>query len=350
MGSCVTHAGAHFLELAIETGINVMIGLSRRYCLAGLVLAMTSACAGGEGTSPSSSLTQTESPGEWQLVWSDEFDGSTIDSAKWNVLTDCWGGGNDEQQCYTARPRNVVVADGALQLIARHESFTGSAEPEEWSAPQGSPAAERTLPFTSGKVTTRGKAAWRYGRIEMRARLPQGQGTWPAFWMMPADSAYGGWPLSGEIDIFEAVNLGVVCEDCEEGGENSVLGTLHYGAPPPDNAHSNREIAFPGVLDGEFHTYGVIWEEGRFTWTIDGEAFGTQVASDWWTAASETGTAPFDREFYLILNLAIGGNWPESTALGGVSSENFPKRMEIDWVRVWQCGGDAATGHACTEN
>lgn len=320
----------------------------------GILLA---SCGGVEGVpAPSSSAptpvpTGTSTPplaASWQLVWSDEFEGEALDSARWNLLEDCWGGGNNEQQCYTARRENITLENGVLVITARQENFTGNAWPAQWAATQPDPDAQVTRPFTSGKLTTQGKAAWTYGRFEMRARLPQGQGTWPAFWMMPEDAAYGGWPLSGEIDIMEAVNLGVACPTCELGGENSVLGTLHFGALPPGNVYRNRETSFPGASDGNFHTYGVIWEQGRFTWTIDGVAFGTMVASEWWTQASSAPSAPFDRPFHLILNLAIGGNWPESTALGGVSTASFPKQMEIDWVRVWQCDAQVTTGQGCT--
>ncbi len=314
-------------------------------------------CGGGSASgAPTSLSTPMPTPstgatptGEWQLVWSDEFNAPSLDTSRWNLIEDCWGGGNNEQQCYTARPENVSVQNGMLVLRAHEESWTGAAWPPHMASSQPDPNAQNTKPFTSGKVTTQGNASWRYGRIELRARLPQGQGTWPAFWMMPEGDVYGGWPLSGEIDIMEAVNLGVECADCEAGGENSVLGTLHFGDRPPGNVYLNRERSFPGVLDGEFHTYGVIWEEGRFTWTIDGEPFGTIEASEWWTAASSDANAPFDQEFHLIINLAIGGNWPENTNLRGVSTDGFPKQVEVDWVRVWQCDADPATGRGCME-
>jgi len=235
-----------------------------------------------------------------------------------------------------------------LALTARQESYTGDAWPEHLKPFQSDPNEQRTQAFTSGKVTTKGHASWLYGRFEIRARFPQGQGMWPAFWMLPEDEDYGGWPLSGEIDIFEAVNLGVECAACEPGGENTVLGALHFGDTPPGNVFVNRETSFPGVLDGEFHTYGVIWEEGRFVWTVDGEAYGSVEASEWYTAASSEESAPFDRRFHLIINLAVGGNWPESTGLGGVATDGFPKQVDIDWVRVWQCDSDPATGQGCT--
>lgn len=301
---------------------------------------------------PAPTPTPAQTPGGWSLVWADEFDAGTVDPARWNLIADCWGGGNNERQCYTARPRNVGIENGVLVITAHQEDYTGSAWPAAWAASQADPTAQATRPFTSAKLTTQGKASWLYGRFEMRARLPQGQGTWPAFWMMPEEAHYGSWPLSGEIDIMETVNLGVTCPTCEAGGENSFLGTLHFGALPPGNVYRNRETSFPAALDGQFHTYGVIWQPGRFTWTIDGVAFGTQVTGDWWTQASSAPQAPFDRPFHLILNLAIGGNWPESTALGGVSTAGFPKRMEIDWVRVWQCGQgggtQSAAGQECT--
>lgn len=337
---------------------------------AGLLAAtcLLAACGGSDSTpppvvvapapapSPTPALTPapTSAPAAagWSLVWADEFNGPTVDQARWNLVADCWGGGNNERQCYTARASNVSVENGVLVITAHRESYTGSAWPAAWAATQPDPSAQATREYTSGKLTTEGKASWLYGRFEMRARLPQGQGTWPAFWMMPEEAHYGGWPLSGEIDIMETVNLGVACPTCEAGGENSFLGTLHFGARPPGNVYRNRETQFPAALDGQFHTYGVIWQPGRFTWTIDGVPFGSLVTGDWWTAASSAPQAPFDRPFHLILNLAIGGNWPESTALGGVSTEGFPKRMEIDWVRVWQCGPGGTTqggaGQDCT--
>jgi beta-glucanase (GH16 family) len=287
------------------------------------------------------------SDGNWQLVWQDEFEGDALDTNVWNRIADCWGGGNEERQCYTARAENIALDNGRLVITAREEEFAGRAFPETGGPADGDPDARATRSFTSGKLTTQGNASWLYGRFEIRARLPQGQGVWPAFWMLPEPNDYGGWAASGEIDILETVNLGVECEECEEGGENTILGTLHFGGPWPDNAMHSTEVSRPAVLDGEFHTYGVIWERGRFSWTFDGEVFATAEANDWFTTASDQTIAPFDRPFHLIVNLAIGGGLPERRAMGGVSSDDFPKRMEIDWIRIWQCDADPATGRGC---
>ncbi|MEL1251373.1 glycoside hydrolase family 16 protein [Aurantiacibacter gilvus] len=284
----------------------------------------------------------------WQLVWADEFDGESIDTSRWTVLNDCWGGGNEERQCYTPRPENVTIEEGNLVITAHREDWAGPAFPASFGPADGDSSQQASKPFTSGKLTTQGNASWTYGRFEIRARLPGGQGVWPAFWMLPEESVYGSWAASGEIDILETVNLGVVCDTCEEGGENTILGTLHFGGQWPDNDLHSTEVSMPEVLDGAFHTYGVIWERGRFFWTFDGEVYATAEAGDWFTTASSDPHAPFDQPFHLIVNLAIGGGLPEGRALMGVAEDNFPKRMEIDWVRVWQCEADAATGRGCT--
>lgn len=286
----------------------------------------------------------------WTLVWSDEFDGDAIDRSRWDFDVNCWGGGNNERQCYTDSERNASVKDGELVITARKENTTGPAFPPYLASQQADPAATGTKPFSSARMVTRGKAAWKYGKIEVRAALPQGQGTWPAIWMLPEDNVYGGWARSGEIDILEAVNLGVECpaeKGCEPGGENTILGTLHFGGGWPDNAFASTEIAYPEVLDGGYHTFGIEWGEGIMVWTVDGKPYATKRAGDWFTTESDDPNAPFDQRFHLILNLAIGGGLPEERALGGVDESGFPKRMRVDWVRVWQCPEDVATGRAC---
>jgi beta-glucanase (GH16 family) len=273
---------------------------------------------------------------DWALVWSDEFDGDKIDRSKWSFDEDCWGGGNEEHQCYTKRARNAGIEDGKLIITARHERVTGPALQEHLRRTSTTPDAQATRDFSSARLTTRGKAAWLYGKIEVRARLPQGQGTWPAIWMLPEKDRYGSWAASGEIDILEAVNLGVPCAKCPGGRENTILGTLHFGGKWPANKHKGEEVPFPQVLEGGFHTYAIEWHPGRITWKVDGRIYAERQASEWSTTGSNAAGAPFDQPFHLILNLAIGGKLPESRGLGGVRLDGYPKRMEIDWVRVWQ--------------
>ena len=274
---------------------------------------------------------------DWKLVWSDEFDGEKLDPAKWNLEVDCWGGGNGERQCYTDSPTNVRVSQGKLVITARHERVTGPALPASQRPDSAKPGTLVTRDYSSARLTTKGKASWRYGRIEMRASLPQGQGTWPAFWMMPEQDAYGPWAASGEIDILEAVNLGVPCTLCAGGREDTILGTIHFGKPWPGNVHAGTEIPFPKVLKG-YHTYAVEWRPDQILWQVDGKTYATRQRSEWWSSGSAAPGAPFDRPFYLILNLAIGGGLAESRGSGGVSTTDFPKRYAILWVRVWQNG------------
>jgi len=278
---------------------------------------------------------------QWKLVWADEFDGQKIDRRNWSFDVDCWGGGNDEQQCYRDSPRNAAIEDGKLVITARRERFVGAAWPQHMRGSVQDPNARAAKPFTSARLTTRGKASWRYGKVEVRARLPQGQGTWPAIWMLPEKDRYGAWAASGEIDILETVNLGVPCAKCPGGRENTILGTLHFGGKWPANKHKGEEVPFPEVLDGGFHTYAIEWQPDRITWQFDGRTYATRRASEWSTTGSSTPGAPFDQPFHLILNLAIGGKLAESRGVGGVRLDGYPKRMEIDWVRVWQ-GPDGA--------
>lgn len=282
----------------------------------------------------------------WQLVWSDEFEGQAIDRAKWDFDVDCWGGGNNERQCYTDRPANVAVSDGMLTITARKETYTGPALPPHMRSVAVDPAATASKAYTSSRMITRGKAAWRYGRIEVHAKLPAGQGTWPAVWMLPEDRTYGAWASSGEIDILEAVNLGVACPTCPGGRENTILGTLHFGGAWPGNALASTETHAPDVLDG-FHTFGIVWAPGRIDWTYDGRLYASKRSGDWWTSASSAPEAPFDRPFHLILNLAVGGGLSEERGLKGVDEGIWPQAMQVDWVRVWQCEPRVASGRSC---
>lgn len=333
-----------------------MFDLKRFACLAMLPLFLAGCQSAGAVKDPSHQIAQgtvgvvVHAPSKsngWTKVWSDEFDGEQIDSAKWGYDIDCWGGGNQERQCYTDAATNSTLRDGTLVITARKEEATGPAFPPHMRIDAASKVATARQPFSSARMTTKGKAAWTYGWIEVRAKLPQGQGTWPAIWMLPEDNSYGGWAKSGEIDILEAVNLGVDCQECPGGTENTVLGTLHFGGAWPENALNSTEIALPGSIN-DFHTYSVVWSEGKFTWLVDGRIFAEKTAGDWFTTASDDPNAPFDQAFHLIINLAIGGKLPEERGVGGVSEEGFPKELQIDWVRVWQCDSDLVTHGTCS--
>ena len=306
------------------------------------------AILGGWGVAGAAEASST-SP-QWQTVWLDEFEGHTLDASKWVMEESCWGGGNNERQCYTQREENVEVADGVLRLKARAEQFEGRMFPLGKSA--GRQFERRVQPYTSGKVKTRGKADWKYGRFSARIKLPAGQGTWPAFWMMPSEDAYGTWPLSGEIDIMEAVNLGTPCEDCPGGEESRTSAALHFGERWPDNTYLTKKTA--GTPDYNpsqgWHTYTVEWAEGVFQWFVDGKVFLRITADQWFTASCKTEGrefAPFDRPFYLMLNYAVGGNLSEKSNGAGFDPASFPSELQIDWVRVEQCAGDEETGKAC---
>lgn len=272
---------------------------------------------------------------DWQLVWSDEFDRPMVDPTKWSFDVDCWGGGNNERQCYTASSNNAAIVDGKLVITALRQRILGPAFPQSQRNTAANRNAEAARDYTSARLTTRGKASWRYGRIEVRALLPQGQGTWPAIWMLPEEDAYGPWAASGEIDIVEAVNLGVRCKTCATGRQDTILGTLHFGGKWPANLHKGTEVHAPEVLEG-FHTYAIEWQNDRMIWQIDGSTYAERKGGEWQTSGSRAIGAPFDRNFHLIVNLAIGGELAESRGIGGISASGFPKRFAIDWIRVWQ--------------
>lgn len=288
--------------------------------------------------------------GGWELVWSDDFDGTGLDRSRWTPEESCWGGGNYELQCYADRPENIKVADGHLTITARRGAWTGPMFPPERT---GETPSTATQPYTSGKIRTLGLHDWTYGRFSARMKLPKGQGTWPAFWMMPSEDYYGSWPLSGEIDIMEAVNLGAVCGDCGDGGrEIRTQGALHYGGVWPANTFTHERVALPDESSpaDSFNEYTVEWGKGVIRWFVNDEPFFEMTEQDWYTrsdAAAGRPEAPFDRPFYLILNLAVGGRLPVGQNETGVDETAFPASMQVDWVRVYQCKDDVETGLAC---
>jgi len=299
--------------------------------LARLIILGLSACAltGCFQAEGASGVNQSE------LIWSDEFSGDILDRSKWTPELSCWGGGNNERQCYIDSPETVRIEDGHLVLAALPQSHEAEEFPQDWSD-RGSRVSRD---YVSGKVRTKGLAQWQYGRFEARIKLPKGQSLWPAFWMLPEENVYGEWPLSGEIDIMEAINLGTICKSCPNGTENRSSAALHFGETWPENRFLAEKRPLSGAAIDDWHIYALDWREDRMEWSVDGEVFFTVEAKDWFTPSvdkSENQTAPFDQPFYLMLNLAVGGNLPDNKNEKAFNPNSFPAEIKIDWVRVYK--------------
>lgn len=293
----------------------------------------------------------------WQLIWQDEFDQNDIDLTKWQFEQNCQGGGNNEQQCYTNNKRNAFIKNGILNIVALKESYRGAAQNQD--APTYNINNTRSLPYTSARLRSKGRGDWLYGRIEVKAKLPQGQGTWPAIWMLPSDWVYGSWAASGEIDIMEAVNLGTPSDaPWAKPGEPEyrIKGTLHYGSQWPANKYSGQDFMQQGVNPADdFHVYAIEWQEGEIRWYVDDIHYATHTSNGWYSQGTDDAgnivvaddNAPFNQKFHLLLNLAIGGEWPVNTNNKGIDANLEKASLLVDYVRVYQCGFDSKTGKGC---
>jgi beta-glucanase (GH16 family) len=247
------------------------------------------------------------------LVWSDEFDYTGLpDPARWGYDEGGHGWGNNELQYYTRnRTQNARVENGVLIIEALKEAYSGR-------------------DYTSARLVSRGKGDWLYGRIEVKAKLPKGRGTWSAIWMLPTDWAYGNWPSSGEIDIMEHVGYDI----------QKIYGTAHTEAYN-HKLGTQKGGSFTGNdWETGFHVYAVEWDETTINFLVDNQKYYTFVNEGSWEKW------PFDKRFHLILNLAIGGSWG---AVQGVDDNIFPTRMEVDYVRVYQSADLKITGPAYLE-
>lgn len=262
-----------------------------KYLLIALLFTSLTSCKGNEART---------------LVWSDEFEESGApDSARWGFdlgdgcPANC-GWGNNELQYYTKDPENVRVEKGFLVLEAHQDSVGGKG-------------------FTSAKIVSRGKGDWRYGRLEIKAKLPRGKGTWPAIWMLPTDWKYGGWPASGEIDIMEHVGYdpGVIHGTIHTESYNHIKQTQKEGKITVTDAQDT------------FHVYTVDWYKDKMDFYVDDSLYHT-VSRD---PTDDYKGWPFDERFYLILNIAVGGNWGGAQ---GIDPAIWPQRMEVDYVRIYQ--------------
>lgn len=250
------------------------------------------------------------------VVWADEFDAPSLDLSKWSyqVGDGCQEGicgwGNNELQYY--KESNVTLSNGQLHITAKKERVQAKS-------------------YTSGRIRSINKGDWTYGRFEARIKLPAGQGLWPAFWMLPTDEVYGGWPQSGEIDIMEFVAA----------DPTRVLGNMHYGDPYPNNKYQGSAFALStGSFPDAFHTFALEWEAGTLRWFVDDILYMTKTAQD-----VSPYNWPFDQRFHFLLNVAVGGN------LGGTVDPNiFPKVMDVEYVRVYNGFKSYITGERTVAN
>ncbi|MCL1943474.1 MAG: family 16 glycosylhydrolase [Candidatus Azobacteroides sp.] len=236
-----------------------------------------------------------ELPGTFQLVWADEFNGNSYDTNIWSPQIAGDGFGNNELQYYTGNANNIFTRDGCLVIKAVKEQY-------------------QNRDYTSGKLWSQNKKYFKYGRVEARFKLPKGVGTWPAIWMMPQSSVYGGWPRSGEIDVMEFVGY----------QPNTIFGTVHYGNPNHQQSGSSLTVSDPDA----FHIIRIDWEPGYIKWYLDDRLLYTY--NNGYAGSAQW---PFDQNFYVILNFAVGGNWGGAQ---GVDTSIWPQEFLIDYVRVYQ--------------
>ena len=257
--------------------------------------------------------------GEWSLVWSDEFnhDGPP-DTGKWSHEEGFIR--NRELQYYTSSPANARVADGTLIIEARKERHqNASYNPNDKPGRRANWRRTREFAdYTSASLITRGKASWRYGRIEVRAKLPTGRGMWPAIWLLGDDIGTVGWPACGEIDVMEYVGFDP--------------DTIHANVHTRKYNHVQKtskgaKIVIPKPYE-DFHVYVVEWDANRITIFVDNKKYFCFV-----NEGTGTDAWPFDKKLYLILNIAVGGDWG---GRHGIDDGIFPQRMTVDYVRVYQ--------------
>jgi beta-glucanase (GH16 family) len=236
----------------------------------------------------------------WQLVWHDEFEAAALDPASWTFDLGAGGWGNRELELYTKSTDNVRVEGGMLVIEARAEEKQG-------------------MQYTSGRIKTQGRVSWTYGRIEARIKVPEGNGIWPAFWMLGENIPIAPWPNCGEIDIMEVL-----------GRQPEILhGTVH-GPGYSASSGPTKSFAFKTLASfaSDFHLYAVEWDAERIQWSVDDVVYFAVTPAD----VGPHKKWVFDHPFFVLLNVAVGGTWPGSPD----DTTVFPQRMLVDYVRVWQ--------------
>jgi beta-glucanase (GH16 family) len=304
---------ASIVASALPMGANPkMVWISNNMKVATVVNGKIKALARGTATitvtadslySASCTVTVTHDDLPYQLVWADEFDGTNLDLTKWNYETGGGGWGNQEKQYYTNRADNIRLENGSLVIEAKKEAYNGNS-------------------YTSARINTRNKASFTYGKMEARISLPIGKGSWPAYWML----GYGSWPLCGEIDILEHI-----------GSQTTMIShAVHTSLKNGGKGNNWYFRTYLNNIEDNYHTYAIEWEKATsngddcISFFVDGVKSTTlwqqhvnSTVSDW----------PFNKDFFIILNLAIGGT------MGGTVDDaifNNPVMMKVDYVRVYQ--------------
>jgi beta-glucanase (GH16 family) len=242
----------------------------------------------------------------WNIVWSDEFNGTAINSNTWTFESGNNNGwGNGELEYYTSRTQNAYVSNGLLHIVARQEAYGGFA-------------------YTSARMKSQGRFAKAYGRFEFRAKLPPGLGYWPALWLLGSNITTVGWPACGEFDVME--NKGSALE--------KVQGTIHYSDAGNHALQSTGYYLFPsGDSVTNFHSYLLEWSTNAVRWYVDNVLYETQTN---WSSSTGPYPAPFNQPFFIILNLAIGGGYLGNPSTSLINANTtFPDDLQVDYVRVF---------------
>ena len=234
----------------------------------------------------------------YNLVWEEEFDGSSLDLSVWNYETGASGWGNNESQYYRSGNKNAELDQGYLRITAKEETHLGA-------------------PYTSARLTTQGKESFQYGRIDIRAKVPHGQGVWPALWMLGDNFSSAGWPTCGEIDIMELIGG-------DGYNDRTVYGTAHWSN---NGSHAeyggNRSLPLGEKFNDEFHVFSIVWNSSSIKWYVDNSLYHTMNTAS---------LSAFQNKFFFILNIAVEGNWPGPVG----PSTQFPQYMLVDYIRVFQ--------------